>query len=529
MSLNHHINKREINYEQPKSSYNFNQQTYFKIIHKFLFNKYSIVSHLYNKMISNQIIYNSKAKIVAVFKDYLIMDENAEFLKRYYFLSETLLKIPKLCDFYIFYSKIFPNYTVLHERKYIYRNIQRKQRMIDIQEDIESKEVKNKQLLESNHSKMFKTEIYNTIYNDINNEDVKQLFGIKSKNQNIQEEEDLFVKKINGLIHIIEHYLNNSGNINITTNTNNNNNYTWRPEQSNHIYEKFIKNKTTKMQYNKIHSAQRSIIRKIEQNLFKSKHKHTCSQSINQASSQSYTNRNTSISFALSTNLSGSSSLSRLKKIRNIYQKELSKQNILRPNHLRLNKQPLNSFQKDIAEIGFPLSPLTDRQSPKVHFPKNSSKLVTLVNNNKNEFNKNLQSVKKINKYNEKNFGVIQIQNKNRLFQRSSHKGLNIIKFKQIHQQQGNNLILSRNKNEIKPIKPSNHKTLHLSSRNICKNDSLNESNKILYHNSKSISPHKLSSHIKIKDVKGIPLSNFSKLFNISFSKFKHKVKGSIK
>jgi hypothetical protein len=98
------------------------------------------------------------------------------------------------------------------------------------------------------------------------------------------------------------------------------------------------------------------------------------------------------------------------------------------------------------------------------------------------------------------------------------------MKFKQIHQKQENNLILSRNKIEIKPIKPLNHKTLHLSSRNIYKNDSLNENKKLLYHNSKSISPKKLSSRVK-----GIPLPIFSKLFNISFSKFKHKKKGSIK
>jgi hypothetical protein len=525
MSLNNQINTKKTYYYQHKSRYNFNQRTAFKIIHKFLYNKYTIVSDVYHKIITNQIIYNSKVKIVAVFKDYLIMDENAEFLKRYYFLSETFLKIPKLCDFYIFYSKIFPNYSVLYERKYIYRNIQRKQRMIDIQEEIESKEMKNKQLIESNLSQMFKIEIYNSIYNDVNNEDVIQLFGIINKNKNIQEEE-LFVNKINGLIHLIENYLINSNNINTITNTNDH--YTWRPERGNHIYEKFIKNKTTKIPYNKIHSTQRSTIKKIEQNLFKLKHKHTYSQIINQASSQSYINRNTSISLALSTNLSGSSSLSRLKKIRNIYQKELSKQNILRPNHLRLNKQPINNFQKDIPEIGFPLSPLTDRQSSKVNFQKNLAKTITLVNNNKNELNKNPNDVRIINKYNEKNFGVI--QNKSHTFQRSLHKGLNIMKFKQIHQKQENNLILSRNKIEIKPIKPSNHKTLHLSSRNICKNDSLNENKKLLYHNSKSISPKKLlSSHIKIKDMKGIPLPNFSKLFNISCSKFKHKKKGSIK
>ena len=73
--------------------------------------------------------------------------------------------------------------------------------------------MQNKPLIESNLSQMFKTEIYNSIYNDINNEDVIQLFGITNKNENVQEEE-LFVNKINGLIHTIENYLNNSNNIN---------------------------------------------------------------------------------------------------------------------------------------------------------------------------------------------------------------------------------------------------------------------------------------------------------------------------
>ena len=183
MSLNHQINTRETYYYQHKSSYNLNRRTAFKIIHKFLYNKYTIVTDVYYKMITNQIIYNSKVKIVAAFKDYLIMDENAEFLKRYYFLSESFLKIPKLCDFYIFYSKIFPNYSVLYERKYIYRNIQRKQRMIDIQEEIESKEMQNKPLIESNLSQMFKTEIYNSIYKNYNFElqdnkivDIEEIF-----------------------------------------------------------------------------------------------------------------------------------------------------------------------------------------------------------------------------------------------------------------------------------------------------------------------------------------------------------------
>ena len=120
-----------------------------KIIKKYINPKYYTVN------IINNIIYNEKSHIVAIFKDYLILDDTSEFLKRYYKVYESIIRLPKFYEYYNTYSKIYPNYTSLHEGKYIYKNILKKQRMIDIQEQMV---IKNKQ---NNSSKSFDNEVIN--------------------------------------------------------------------------------------------------------------------------------------------------------------------------------------------------------------------------------------------------------------------------------------------------------------------------------------------------------------------------------
>ena len=72
----------------------------------------------------NDLIYNEQAHIVSVFKDYLILDDINEFLKRYYnHKQESVVRLPKLCDFYNKYSQVFPNFVSLPESKYMFRNI----------------------------------------------------------------------------------------------------------------------------------------------------------------------------------------------------------------------------------------------------------------------------------------------------------------------------------------------------------------------------------------------------------------------
>ena len=85
----------------------------------------------YNVKIVNDIIYNEPTHIAAIFKDYLIYDDLSEFLKRFYENSESLSRLPKICEFYEKYSRVFPNYVIIPENKFMYKNIERKQKVID--------------------------------------------------------------------------------------------------------------------------------------------------------------------------------------------------------------------------------------------------------------------------------------------------------------------------------------------------------------------------------------------------------------
>jgi hypothetical protein len=77
------------------------------------------------------IIYNEPTSLVSAFKDYLILDDISEFLKRSYSFSESIARLPKVINFYVSYSKVFPNYINIKERAHMFKNIERKQRWID--------------------------------------------------------------------------------------------------------------------------------------------------------------------------------------------------------------------------------------------------------------------------------------------------------------------------------------------------------------------------------------------------------------
>lgn len=101
------------------------------VIKENLNKKYMTSKDFYNVKIINDIIYNEPTHTVAVFKDYLIYDDLSEFMKRYYTFAEGLTRLPKICGFYEKYSKVFPNYVNLPENKFMYKNIEKKQKVID--------------------------------------------------------------------------------------------------------------------------------------------------------------------------------------------------------------------------------------------------------------------------------------------------------------------------------------------------------------------------------------------------------------
>ena len=169
----------------------------------------------------------------SLFKDYLISDDISEFLKRYYTTIESSIRLPKFYEYYETYSRIYPNYTALPESKYIYKNIHKKQKMIDKQQKNESEEKKkvNKKHKRNNEKDdlVFSTDIYNSIIND--SEDLyNMLFGINKNCENSEKTQEDFNKIIQEIKKSENQIYNNisyeNDNLNLKNNIKNNlNNY----------------------------------------------------------------------------------------------------------------------------------------------------------------------------------------------------------------------------------------------------------------------------------------------------------------
>ena len=168
----------------------------YSIIQKNLLKKYSFNETKYNQLQIQRLLQNIPCHLVSLFKHYLIYDDNFEYNQKFYKISETNLRLEKIFLYYSTSSKIFPNYTVINEGKYLYQNIMKKQNIIDIIEDNKRKE-KEKQLkekkkffslfnLEEDDSKIFNTIVYNSILKEnINDESkLKEIFGNEYKNEN---------------------------------------------------------------------------------------------------------------------------------------------------------------------------------------------------------------------------------------------------------------------------------------------------------------------------------------------------------
>ena len=133
---------------KPKKS---SQEAIFNVLRQIsytkLFKKYSSGDYSYNKISINNLIFNENCLVVAKFKDFLIYDDNTEFIHKFYTNKDVKQRLTKILIFYEKYSKIFPNYLVLKENKYLYRNIRKKQKMIDAFNEIKREEKENRKIL----------------------------------------------------------------------------------------------------------------------------------------------------------------------------------------------------------------------------------------------------------------------------------------------------------------------------------------------------------------------------------------------
>ena len=183
-----------------------------KYIEKKLYKKYLVNNDQNNMYLIEKIIYNENCRLVALFKEFLIYDDNYEFMKKYYIKNNSIRKLNKYLEYYEKYSIIYPNYSILPESKYIYKNIHKKQKIIDKLHNIESMEKEskkennkfqeNKNLIgENNNDKnVFNSNTYNSILKNSENECLS-IFGLIN---NKDEENDKSTSSINNILKTIE-------------------------------------------------------------------------------------------------------------------------------------------------------------------------------------------------------------------------------------------------------------------------------------------------------------------------------------
>ena len=160
-----------------------------KMIYSSFKKTYSNDKDFYNIKIINDIITNENSHVVAEFKDYLIKGDDSEFLQKLYLLKESIDLIPKISEYYENCSIIFPNYVILAESKYIYKNIQRKQRIIDHQQDInqelkkkflKKKKIKSLNNKNDNDDIVFDDKVIDSILNQTDTSNMKKIFGLNN-------------------------------------------------------------------------------------------------------------------------------------------------------------------------------------------------------------------------------------------------------------------------------------------------------------------------------------------------------------
>lgn len=92
------------------------------------------IEEYFDAKVSSDIMYNEPRRIVSIFKDYLIFDDFSEYLKRSYQKQETCQRLPRMIEYYqTTTTKFNPSIVALgaKEQKYILKNIQKKQRLLE--------------------------------------------------------------------------------------------------------------------------------------------------------------------------------------------------------------------------------------------------------------------------------------------------------------------------------------------------------------------------------------------------------------
>ena len=180
--ISYKMHNTNLLYEHQRQKGNFKYIE--KYVHKYFIHFYRSSKNDYNKRMIEDILNNESTHLVAEFKDYLIWGDITEFLQKSYNIQESRKYLPKIYEYYNSCSVIFPNYVTLHESKYIYKSIRKKQKVIDNQQEQEEKKEKIKKGdINLENDQFFSSKTFNSILDQTNTSNVKLFFGLNDNKE----------------------------------------------------------------------------------------------------------------------------------------------------------------------------------------------------------------------------------------------------------------------------------------------------------------------------------------------------------
>ena len=383
-----------------------------KVYNSFI-NNY-IDKNYYNIQKIDEIVNNEKSHLVAEFKEFLVIGDVAEFLHKFYNLEEIQEFYPQILEYYNENLFIFPNYVILPESKYIYLNIQKKQKIIDIQEENEENEENENNNDENELKPIFTNKEIESLLNQTDTSGIKQYFGLSENNTENSNGIDKNEKKILKLIDNIIDYEKNEN------------------KKFNTIYMNKDKKKIKKNEINNISNNTNKIFYKIKRHKIKNKN------------NRKTNSRNTKSSTILISEIHKNESKITCKR------NNLSQPNLINQNNV-INGIMINS--------------INNRNNNYKETPKRNNKDSIIKQNNKNKlkdkFNQKNIDNKIIKKLNNTNNWISNEQILNNINNNTERTKLN--KIKKINKKilnEINNYQNNKNKNIISSIKSKNYKKL---------------------------------------------------------------------
>ena len=150
----------------------------FQLSQKILFEKYNSNDFSIQNIFINYLIFNCRCRLTLFFKEFLIFGRDNEFLRHFYTTKETNNILKKILEIYCLYSKIYPNYIILKENKFLYKNIRKKQKMID-----------------ENNNKLERKKNLNINNDNVNNNKENELFTLSVRNEIKEFQENSYYNK----------------------------------------------------------------------------------------------------------------------------------------------------------------------------------------------------------------------------------------------------------------------------------------------------------------------------------------------